>query len=335
MKTLMLLIVAAAALAILACGSEEEPPTPPLPPVVPTQATTSAPPVQAAVAADAQATAEAAAAATAIAASVQATVAAQAAAATSTPEPTATPAPPTSTPEPTATPEPPTNTPEPTPEPPTSMPAPTETPAPPTNTPEPTAAPPTSTPEPTATNTPRPTLTPTATPLPYGFDWDNPVPMGESFVLQNNEGITLRVREDWVFWARQAWRMIDDENPLNDPAPYGHEYLLINIQLKGHPEDVNEYDAAARLTVEADPSVRTLYPNDGIYKWLGTNHCGGQVDTVIPRDISLERYTGEENGRRGFICFVVTHDDSGKLVLVDSGGPGAPPEDRRYFSLRR
>lgn len=129
--------------------------------------------------------------------------------------------------------------------------------------------------------------------------------------------------------------MINREHTLNDPPPRTHEYLLINIQVKGHPDDANAYDAAARLTVEADPSVRTLYRNDGIYHWLGTNHCGGQVDTVIPRDFSLERYTGEENGRRGFICFIVTHDDSGKLVLVDNGGPGAPPEDRRYFSLRR
>ena len=138
-----------------------------------------------------------------------------------------------------------------------------------------------------------------------------------------------------VFWGRDAWDMINREHPLNDRPPRTHEYLIINIQVKGHPDDANEYDAAARLTVEADPSVRTLYQNDGIYHWLGTNHCGGQVDTIIPRDFSLERYTGEENGRRGNICFIVTHDDSGKLVLVDNGGPGAPPEDRRYFSLRR
>ena len=161
------------------------------------------------------------------------------------------------------------------------------------------------------------------------------MPIGESFVLQNNEGITLRVREAMVFWAEDAWDMIDDEHPLNDRPPFGYEYLLINIQVKGHAADADAYDAAARLTVEADPSVKTLHPNDGIYRWLGTNHCGGQVDTVIPRDFSQQYYTGEENGRRGFICFIVTHDDSGKVVLVDNGGPGAPPEDRRYFSLRR
>ncbi len=153
--------------------------------------------------------------------------------------------------------------------------------------------------------------------------------------MQNNEGVALRVREAMVFWGRDAWDMINREHPLNNPPPRTHEYLLINIQVKGHPDDANEYDAAARLTVEADPSIRTLYRNDGIYHWLGSNHCGGQVDTVIPRDFSLQRYTGEDNGRRGNICFIVTHDDSGKLVLVDNGGPGAPPEDRRYFSLRR
>ena len=327
MKFLVLSIIAVVAMMVIACGEEEAAPEPP-PLPAPTQPPT--PDVQATVAAGVEATV--------VAANLQATAEAQAAP-TNTPTPEPTPVPPTNTPvPPTNTPVPPSNTPVPptsTSVPPTSTPEPEPTPEPPTSTPEPTAVPPTSTPEPTATNTPRPTLTPTATPLPYGLTWDNPVPIGESFVLQNNEGVALRVREAMVFWGRDAWVMIDREHPLNNPPPRTHEYLLINIQVKGHPDDANEYDAAARLTVEADPSIRTLYRNDGIYHWLGSNHCGGQVDTVIPRDFSLERYTGEENGRRGNICFIVTHDDSGKLVLVDNGGPGAPPEDRRYFSLRR
>lgn len=333
MKFLALSIVATVSLAMYACGNEEPPAPPPLPAPAQTQAPTP----------DVQATVEAGVQATVFAANLQATAEAQAAPTDTPVPPTATPVPPTATTIPTDTPVPPTNTPEPptsTPEPtitpvPTDTPEPTATPVPPTNTPEPTAVPATSTPEPAATNTPRPTLTPTSTPLPYGFDWDNPVPIGEYFVLQNNEGISLRVRESMVFWGNKAWDLIDAEDNLNDRAPYGHEYLLINIQVKGHAADADAYAAADRLTVEADPSVRTLYPNDGIYKWLGTNHCGGQVDTVIPRDFSLERYRGEENGRRGNVCFIVTHDDSGKLVLVDNGGPGAPPEDRRYFSLRR
>ena len=331
MKFLALSIIAATTLIMVACGSEEPTPDPP-PLPAPTQVPT----------ADVQATVEAGVQATVVAANLRATAEAESAPTdtpvpepTATPVPTDTPVPPTNTPVPTDTPVPPTNTPVP----PTSTPEPTATPEPPTSTPEPepTADPATSTPIPTATNTPKPTLTPTATPLPYGLTWDNPVPIGESFLLQNNEGVTLRVRtgDAGPFWARDAWELIDDEHPLNDSPPHGYEYLLITIQVKGHPDDANEYDASARLTVEADPSIRNIYPNDGIYHWLGSNHCGGQVDTVIPRDFSLERYTGEENGRRGFICFIVTHDDSGKVVLVDNGGPGAPPEDRRYFSLRR
>ena len=329
MKFLVLSIIAVTMLMLFACGEEEpEPPPPPLP--APTQPVPPTPDVQATVAAGVEATV--------VTANLQATAEAEAAP-TNTPLPEPTPVPPTNTPAPpTSTPVPPTNTPvpEPTPVPPTNTPEPTETPEPPTSTPEPepTEVQATNTPVPTATNTPRPTLTPTATPLPYGLTWDNPVPIGESFVLQNNEGINLRVREAMVFWGRDAWDKINREHNLNDRPPRTHEYLLINIQVKGHPDDANAYDAATRLSAEADPSVRTLYPNDGIYRWLGSNHCGGQVDTVIPRDFSLERYTGEDNGRRGFVCFIVTHNDSGKLVLVDNGGPGAPPEDRRYFSLR-
>ena len=334
MKIFSLSVIAVVSLLMFACGGEEPPSQPPAP----------APAQPAAPTPDVQATVEAGVQATVVAANLRATSEAQAAP-TNTPmpqPPTSTPVPPTATPVPSATPQPPTSTPEPTPAPatstpvpPTATPVPSATPEPPTSTPEPTPVPATSTPEPVPTNTPIPTITPTPTPLPYGFTWDNPVPIGESFVLENNAGVTLRVRENWVFWAKDAWDMIDDEDPLNDPPPYGYEYLLVNIQVKGYASEVNEYDASARLTVEADPSERTIYPNDGIYRWLGSNHCGGQVDTVIPRDFSLERYTGENNGRRGFICFIVTHDDSGKVVLVDNGGPGAPPEDRRYFSLRR
>ena len=330
MKFLVLSIIAVASMMIIACGEEEAAPEPP-PLPAPTQPPT--PDVQATVAAGVEATV--------VAANLRATAEAQAAPTDTPVPPTNTPVPPTDTPvPPTSTPVPPTDTPVPptsTSVPPTSTPEPEPTPEPPTSTPEPepTEVPATSTPVPTATNTPRPTLTPTATPLPYGLTWDNPVPIGESFVVQNNEGVALRVREAMVFWGRDAWDMINREHPLNNPPPRTHEYLLINIQVKGHEADANAYDAPARLTVEADPSERNIYPNDGIYHWLGAKHCGGQVDTIIPRDFSLERYTGEENGRRGFICFVVTHDDSGKLVLVDNGGPGAPPEDRRYFSLRR
>ena len=338
MKFLSLSLVAVVLLFVLACGSEEPaPPPPPLP--APTQEPTP----------DVQATVEAGVQATVVAANLQATAEAQAAPTdTPVPEPTDTPVPPTNTPEPeptdtpvpepTDTPVPPTNTPEP---------EPTDTPVPPTNTPEPeptdTPVSSTSTPAPTATNTPKPTLTPTPTPLPYGLTWDNPVPIGQRFLVENVDGLSLRVREDMVFWGSKAWDLIDEADRLNDRAPYGHEYLLINIQVNGHQSDAEAYAkaAAARLTVQASPEdnanavERHLYPDGRVYQWSGANHCGGQADTVLPRDFALERWRGPDNGLRGFICFVVTHEHSGRLVLVDSGGPGAPPEDRRYFSLRR
>ena len=101
------------------------------------------------------------------------------------------------------------------------------------------------------------------------------------------------------------------------------------IEVRGTDTDSREYDAAARLTAEGAP------PNGNPpYKWSGANHCGGIPKTIIKFDFALQRPT-VEYGRRGNVCFVVTRDDSGKLVLVDNGGPGAPEEDRRYFSLRR
>ncbi len=342
MKFLVLSIIAVASMMVIACGEEEAAPEPP-PLPAPTQPPT--PDVQATVAAGVEATV--------VAANLQATAEAQAAPTDTPVPPTNTPVPPTNTPvPPTSTPVPPTDTPAPptsTPVPPTNTPEPEPTPEPPTSTPEPepTEVPATSTPVPTVTNTPKPTLTPTPTPLPYGLTWDNPVPIGQRFLVENVDGLSLRVREGFVFWANEAWDHkeygINYADSLNDEAPRGHEYLLINIQVNGHQSDAEAYAkaAASRLTVQASPAdnanavERRLYPEGRVYQWGGSNHCGGQADTVLPRDFSLERWQGPDNGVRGFICFIVTHNHSGRVVLVDNGGPGAPPEDRRYFSLRR
>ncbi len=346
MKPLILTIIAALSIILLACGGEEPAATPP-PQLTPTPVQD----VQATVPADSQATAEAqiqatAAVVAAVATSVQATIEAQ---------PTDTPVSPTNTPEPpTATPVPPTNTPVPPTD--TPVPEPTDTPVPPTNTPaptttntpepEPTDTPvlPTNTPAPTATNTPKPTLTPTPTPLPYGLTWDNPVPIGQRLLVENVDGLTLRVREERVFWGKESAEMIDRTEALNpERAPRGHEFLLIDIQVNGHQSDAEAYAkaAATRLTVQASPDdnatarERRLYPDGRVYLWGGARHCGGQAEIVIPRDFALEHWGGPDNGLRGFICFIVTEEHSGRLVLVDNGGPGAPPEDIRYFSLRR
>ena len=322
MKFFALSMVAAFSLLVFACGSSEEPPGPP-PLPAPTQPSPPTP--------DVQATVEAGVQATVVAASLQATAEAQAA-----PTNTPMPEPPTSTPEPEPTAVPPTNTPEPepTPVPPTNTPEPEPTPVPPTNTPEPepTPAPPTSTPvpEPTSTPAPPPTPAPTpaATPNPVGLTWDRPVPIGEDYTLRNANELTLRVRENRVYWAKDAWDIINDVDPLNNKPLRGFEYLLIDIQVRGPNTDGSEFDASLRLTAEGAP------PDGNEYRWSGANHCGGIPETKIKFDFALKR-PDDTYGRRGNICFVVTRDDSGKLVLVDNGGPGAPEEDRRYFSLRR
>lgn len=316
MKSLSLSVIAVMLLLLLACGGEE-----PRSPSLPAPTNTTHPPtpdVQATVSAGVQATVEVA---TVVAANVQATVEAHQ---TATPEPTATPVPPTSTPESTATPVPPSSTPEPTatPVPPSSTPEPTATPQP-TATP----VPPTSTPEPTAT--PRPTATPT--PVPVGHAWDNPFPIGETAPIPNTEELTLRVRKTHVHWGREAWELIDGEDALNDPPPRGYEYLLIRIQVRGNADDTINFDAASRLTAQAEP------PHGTVYEWAGTNRCGNIPERqIIPRDFSLARHDSDnpENGRWGYICFVVTHNDSGKVVLVDNGGEGVAPEDRLYWALR-
>ena len=165
-------------------------------------------------------------------------------------------------------------------------------------------------------------------PNPVGLTWDRPVPIGEDYTLRNANELTLRVRENRVYWANDAWEIIDEEHNLNNKPPRGFEYLLIDIQVRGPNTDGSEYDASLRLTAEGAP------PDGNEYRWSGANHCGGIPETRIKFDFALKR-PDDTYGRRGNICFVVTRDDSGKLVLVDNGGPGAPEGDRRYFSLRR
>ena len=107
--------------------------------------------------------------------------------------------------------------------------------------------------------------------------------------------------------------------------------MLIRIQVRGDADDTVGFDAASRLTVRAEP------PNGTVYEWAGTNRCGDILEEqIIPRDFSLVRHDplNPDNGRVGHICFAVTHNDSGKVVLVDNGGEGAVPEDRRYWALR-
>ena len=328
MKSLALSLIAAVAFFLFACGQTANPE----PTAAPTQPSANTPDIQATVSAGAQAAVEVA---TVVAASVQATVevatvVAVSVQATVQAQPTATPTPepPTSTPEPTATPEP-SSTPEPTatPEPPTSTPEPTATPEPtsapePTNTPWPTATPrPTSTPQPTATPQP----TPTPTPILVGHGWDIPFPIREPGALSNTDGLTLRVRD--AVWAEDAWTMIDDWHPLNDRPPRGFHYLLVDIQVRNGESLTSGYDAQVRLTAQAEP------PNGAIYEWGGTDHCGDISETALYRDFSRMRHDAN-NGRRGYICFVVTHNDSGRVVLVDNGGEGAAPEDKRYWALR-
>ena len=130
-----------------------------------------------------------------------------------------------------------------------------------------------------------------------------------------------------VFWAEDSWDIIDDEHPLNSKPPRGFEYLLINIQVRNHGSDTEDYDAPMRLLAVGEP------PDGNVYRWLGADHCGGKPRTVLPRDFD-QMHHNDTYGRRGNVCFLVTQDDSGKLMLVDNGGPGAPKEDWRYFDLR-
>jgi sRNA-binding carbon storage regulator CsrA len=197
--------------------------------------------------------------------------------ATPTPKPVET----TPTPVPlTATPIPPTPTPVP----------PTPTPVPPT----PTPAPPTATPVP-----------PSPTPAPPGLTYENPAPLGEAVVADNDIEVTA------LGVMRDAWPKIQQANIFNAPPRKGYQYILVQARVR----NLGPSDEAKKVNLfnfRATGSRGVIYE----HPWL-----------VIDKPLEGEFFGG--GTLEGELPFEIPEDETNLILIYDPG----PESTARWLAL--
>ena len=210
--------------------------------------------------------------------------------------PTPTPVPPKETLVPT-----PTSTPVPT-----ATPIPTATPVPPTATPVPTSTPtpvPTATPTPTATlvpPTPTPVPTPTPTPVPPLGSRVNPVPLGTT-VQVKNEDPTDHWEVTVISTMPDATESVLKENSFNDPPEPGKQFYIVTVRSKYLGPDSTQFDRGFRLRAVG---------NGGVVYTTFSDSCG-----VIPNALpDPELFT---NGQvEGSECWQIVSGDADSLMML-------------------
>ena len=222
-----------------------------------------------------------------------------------TPEATATPvsSPTASTPMPT-TPAPTATTPAPT----ATTPAPTPT----------TPAPTPTTPAPTAT-TPAPTpTTPAPTPEPVLGSRQNPVPLGTTVEIKNEDPM-----DHWevtvVSATPNATKIVLDENPYNDPPEDEKQFFIVTVKAKYLGPDSTQFDGSFRLRALGDSGV--------VYTTF-EDSCG-----VIPNELpDPELFT---NGTvEGAECWQIATGDADSLVMLLEPALFSFDDARAWFSLK-
>lgn len=130
------------------------------------------------------------------------------------------------------------------------------------------------------TETPKPSPTP---PSP-GVAYENPAPVGQSVVTDNDFEITvLEVRRD-------AWQEIEQVNMFNEPAREGYEYVLVQVKVKNLGSEDETQKVAShefRLTgsygvVRSTASV--VIDNELGGEMFGSGVLEGQLVYETPQD---------------------------------------------------
>ena len=188
---------------------------------------------------------------------------------------------------------------------PTATPIPTPTSVPPTATPVPTPTPtavPTATPTPTATPvppTPTPVPTPTPTPIPPLGSRNNPVPLGTT-VQVKNEDPTDYWEVTVISTMPDATESVLKENSFNDPPEPGNHFYIVTVRAKYLGPDSTRFDGSFRLRAVG---------NGGVVYTTFSDSCG-----VTPNELpDPELFT---NGQiEGSECWQIASDDAESLML--------------------
>ncbi len=180
----------------------------------------------------------------------------------------------------------------------------------PSDTPGPTATPaPTKTPAPTATPVP-PTATkvpPSPTPVPIGMGRDNPVPVDQSVLCEDNLEVTVLKVEH----GQQAWNKIYGYNMFNSKPDTGMEYILITVRVKF----VGDSSKTRRV---ASSYFRVVGDKGAIYE--------EPFAVVLGKDLASELFGGGVT--EGELAFQVGQGEKGLVLIYAGGGQKA-----RYLSL--
>lgn len=100
---------------------------------------------------------------------------------------------------------------------------------------------------PTITSTPRPTYTPRPTSTPEIGSIRNPIPLGQSIYLVQNDIAEFEIHITNIVRGNDAWKTIYSANEFNERAPDGMEYLIAEVQVSHYGNDseileLNDWD---------------------------------------------------------------------------------------------
>lgn len=132
--------------------------------------------------------------------------------------------------------------------------------------------------------------------LPAGMTLDNPVAVGG--VLSGTDGTEITSSNI----VRDAWPLLQAENPLNDPPGEGNRFYMVTVEfsyLSG-----SETIEASALNFSLIGDNRSVYDT-----W--DDSCGSFP--VIPNDLEGELFPGGQT--QGNICFEVPQSETGFILI--------------------
>ncbi len=164
------------------------------------------------------------------------------------------------------------------------------------------------------------TPTPTSTPIPPLGSRQNPVPIGTTVEVRNEE-----VTDHWeitvLSTVPNATAMVLDEHRFNDPPEEGNQFYMVRIRVKYLGPDSTYFDFRNRL--------RTLGVGAVAYSTFNAP-CTGYTNGIPDPLPDNELFT---NGTiEGNVCWQIASTDADSLVMF-LDPEGWSNENRTWFSL--
>jgi len=149
----------------------------------------------------------------------------------------------------------------------------------------------------TVTKTVTPTPVPTPTPT-IGYSRFNPAPIGTSLEIEFEEISEIykaRITLLELIRGEEAWSLIEEANPFNDPPEEGYEYILARV----------------RFEYLEGPTPDTAYDLSPVY-FTAVSEGGKDYERrfVVDPEPGIEADLYPEASHEGWVSFHVAIDDS-------------------------